>query len=202
MTGLNRAHMAVGSASVAEEGKPGERVSLVALFIAFLRVSLLGFGGGLVWARRIVVEQRRWTGDEEFTDILSLCQFMPGPNIIGIAVCVGARLRGLIGTIAAVSGFVLIPCMIGFSLGLLYLQYTHLAVLRNILIGVSSAAAGLLIGTGIRMLIPLRNHPLTLIVAAMAFGGMTFTKLPLLIVLFGVTLLSITVTQIEATKRR
>jgi chromate transporter len=110
--------MAVGSASVAEEGKPGERVSLVALFIAFLRVSLLGFGGGLVWARRIVVEQRRWTGDEEFTDILSLCQFMPGPNIIGIAVCVGARLRGLIGTIAAVSGFVLIPCMIGFSLGL------------------------------------------------------------------------------------
>jgi chromate transporter len=194
--------MAVGSASVAEEGKPGERVSLVALFIAFLRVSLLGFGGGLVWARRIVVEQRRWTGDEEFTDILSLCQFMPGPNIIGIAVCVGARLRGLIGTIAAVSGFVLIPCMIGFSLGLLYLQYTHLAVLRNILIGVSSAAAGLLIGTGIRMLIPLRNHPLTLIVAAMAFGGMTFTKLPLLIVLFGVTLLSITVTQIEATKRR
>jgi hypothetical protein len=109
--GLNRAHVAVGSVHMAEQWKSGERVSLVALFIAFLRVSLLGFGGGLVWARRIVVEQRRWTGDEEFTDILSLCQFMPGPNIIGIAVCVGARLRGLIGTIAAVSGFVLIPCV-------------------------------------------------------------------------------------------
>ena len=202
MIGLNRANVAVGSASVAEEGKPGERVSLVALFIAFLRVSLLGFGGGLVWARRIVVEQRRWTGDEEFTDILGLCQFMPGPNIIGIAVCVGARLRGLIGTIAAVSGFVLIPCVLGFSLGLLYLQYSHLAVLRNILSGVSAAAAGLLIGTGIRMLLPHRNHPHTLIVAALAFGGMTFTKLPLLVVLFGVTLLSITVTQVEATKPR
>lgn len=187
---------------MAEQSKSGERISLVALFIAFLRVSLLGFGGGLVWARRIVVEQRRWTGDEEFTDILSLCQFMPGPNIIGIAVCVGARLRGLIGTIAAVAGFVLIPCMIGFSLGLLYLQYTHLAVLRNILIGVSAAAAGLLIGTGIRMLIPHRNAPRTLILAALAFGGMTFTKLPLLVVLFGVTLLSITAAQIEAARKR
>jgi chromate transporter len=187
---------------VAEEGKSEERVPLVALFIAFLRVSLLGFGGGLVWARRIVVEQRRWTDDEEFTDILSLCQFMPGPNIIGIAVCVGARLRGLIGAIAAVSGFVLIPCVLGFSLGLLYLQYSHLTVLRNILGGVSAAAAGLLIGTGTKMLIPHRNYPQILIVAALAFGGMTFTKLPLLVVLFGVTLLSITVTQIEATKTR
>jgi chromate transporter len=187
---------------MAEQRKTEAHVWLIALFIAFLHVSLLGFGGGLVWARRIVVEQRRWTGDEEFTDILSLCQFMPGPNSIGIAVCVGARLRGLIGTIAAVSGFVLIPCVLGFSLGLLYLQFTHLAVLRNVLSGVSAVAAGLLIGTGIRMLMPHRNHPLTLIVAALAFAGMTFTKLPLLVVLFGVTLLSITVTQIEAARKR
>jgi chromate transporter len=105
MIGLNRANVAFWSARMAEQRKSGERVALVALFIAFLQVSLLGFGGGLVWARRIVVEQRRWTGDEEFPDILSLCQFMPGPNIIGIAVCVGARLRGQTGAIAAVSGF-------------------------------------------------------------------------------------------------
>jgi chromate transporter len=202
MIGLNRANVASGSVRMSEQRQSGERVPLVALFIAFLRVSLLGFGGGLVWARRIVVEQRRWTDDEEFTDILSLCQFMPGPNIIGIAVCVGARLRGLIGAIAAVSGFVLIPCVLGFSLGLLYLQYSHLTVLRNILGGVSAAAAGLLIGTGTKMLIPHRNYPQILIVAALAFGGMTFTKLPLLVVLFGMTLLSITVTQIEATKTR
>jgi chromate transport protein ChrA len=76
MIGLKRAHVAVGSASEA-----GERVSLVALFIASFRVSLLGFGGGLVWARRIVVQQQWWTGDEELTHILILGQFMPVPNI-------------------------------------------------------------------------------------------------------------------------
>jgi chromate transporter len=53
-------------------------VSLSALFIAFLTVSLCGFGGGLVWARRIAVEKRRWISDREFADIVSLCQFMPG----------------------------------------------------------------------------------------------------------------------------
>ena len=59
------------------------------MFVAFLKVSLLGFGGWLVWARRIVVEQRQWVDDQEFAEILTLCQFMPGPNIVGIRTCVG-----------------------------------------------------------------------------------------------------------------
>ena len=183
-----------------DDWKPARPASLGALFAAFAKVSFLGFGGGLVWARRVVVEQRQWTSDEEFTAILSLCQFLPGPNIIGIAVCVGARLRGSIGTIAAVSGFVLLPCAIGFSLGLLYLQHVQLAVFRHILGGVSAAAAGLLIATGVKMLMPYLRRPLALIFAALAFGGMAFTKLPLLVVLFGVTVLSIAAAQIVSAK--
>jgi Chromate transporter len=54
-------------------------VSLAALFIAFLKVSMCGIGGGgLVWARRIAVDQRQWITDLEFADIVSLCQFLPG----------------------------------------------------------------------------------------------------------------------------
>ena len=71
--------------------EPELPVPIAALFIAFLTVSLCGFGGGLVWAHRIAVEQRRWTSEQEFADIVSLCQFMPGPNMVGIAVCVGAK---------------------------------------------------------------------------------------------------------------
>ncbi|HEY2538159.1 MAG TPA: chromate transporter [Stellaceae bacterium] len=59
-----------------------------------------GAEGSIVWARRIAVETRRWISDKEFADIVSLCQFMPGPNIVGIAVCVGLKMRGVIGTIA------------------------------------------------------------------------------------------------------
>jgi chromate transporter len=98
-------------------------VSLAALFIAFLAVSLCGVGGGsIVWARRIAVDKRRWISDREFADIVSLCQFMPGPNIVGIAVCVGAKMRGAIGTIAALCGFLVIPWVVGFSLGVLCLN--------------------------------------------------------------------------------
>jgi chromate transporter len=181
------------STHMADERKSVEQVALAALFIAFLKVSLRSFGGGLVWARHIAVEQRRWINEAEFADILSLCQFMPGPNVVGVAVCVGAKLRGLIGAIAAVSGFVLIPWTVGFLLGVLYLEHAHRAVLQNILGGVSAAASGLLIATGIRMLMPHISRPQASVVAALAAGGMVLTKLPLVIVLFSLAPLSIAV---------
>jgi len=171
-------------------------VTFASLFFAFLQVSLFGAGGGIVWAYRIAVEQRRWLAEEEFTDILSLCQFMPGPNVVGIAVCVGARLRGAAGAIAAVAGFVLVPGITGFCLGIFLLQYAHIVVLQHILGGVSAAASGLLIAAGIRMLKPHRNRWWAWVTAALAFAGVAFTKLPLLPVLFGVALLGIAGTMI------
>jgi chromate transporter len=179
-----------------------QSVSLAALFVAFLTVSLCGFGGGIVWARRIAVEKRRWISEQEFADIVSLCQFMPGPNIVGIAVCIGAKTRGAIGTIAAISGFLVIPWGVGLSLGILYLRFAHLTVLRNILGGVAATAAGLLIATGIRLLMPHRGRPAALLFAALAFGLMAFSKLPLLVILFSLVPLSIAVAGIENARAR
>ena len=153
--------------------RPKHAVSLAALFTAFLIVSLCGFGGGIVWARRITVERRRWITDGDFADIVSLCQFMPGPNIVGIAVCIGARMRGVLGTIAAISGFLIIPW-----------------------------AAGLLIATGIRLLMPHRRRPAALLFAALAFGLITFAGLPLLAVLFSLVPLSIALASIENARAR
>jgi chromate transport protein ChrA len=56
-------------ARMADERKSAEHVTLVALFITFLKVSLCSFGGGIVWARRFAVEQRRWINEEEFAEI-------------------------------------------------------------------------------------------------------------------------------------
>jgi len=177
-----------------------ERVTLAALFLGFLKVSLCGFGGGLVWARRVVVEQQRWLDDQEFAEILTLCQFMPGPNIVGITLCVGAKLRGTIGAITSVSGFILIPWTIGLMLGGLCLRYAHLAVLQNTLGGVSAAAAGLMIATGFRLLMPQRSRRTAWLFAALAFSGMAVFKLPLLFVLLGLAPVSIAVTAIAGAR--
>jgi chromate transporter len=192
----------MASAPDDEAAAGGLPVTLAALFCEFLKVSLFGFGGGIVWAHRISVEQRRWLSEAEFADIISFCQFMPGPNIIGIAVCVGAKLRGLNGAIAAFSGFTLLPLAIGFWLGVLYLEHTHLPVFQNILGGVSAAASGLLIATGLRLLARHRRQPAALLLAALAFAGMVVIKLPLLVVLASLAPLSIAAAAIAGAGKR
>ena len=65
--------------------------SLPQLFLAFLTMSLSGFGGVLPWARRMLVEERRWMTAQEFNDAYALCQFLPGPNIVNLSVVFGSR---------------------------------------------------------------------------------------------------------------
>src|ERR1700683_5381248 len=127
--------------------QPRAQAPLGALFWEFFKVSLLGFGGGIVLAHRYAVEERRWLTDAEFTNALTLCQFMPGPNVVGIAICVGAKTRGVAGAITAFVGFALIPGLIGFGLAVIYLGQTRIPLVQNILTGISAAAAGLMIGT-------------------------------------------------------
>ena len=164
---------------------------LGAIAKAFLTVSLFGFGGGIVWARRIAVEQRGWLSDAEFLDIVSLCQFLPGPNIIGIAVCTGTKLRGVPGAVAAITGFLVLPWSVGLALGVLCLRYAQAPLLRHVLGGVSAAAAGLLIATGLRLLLPHWRRPLVIGLAVLALVLMAFIGLPLPIVLLALLPLSL-----------
>src|ERR1700710_2048084 len=86
--------------------------SLIALFVAFAKMSLAGFGGVLVFARRAIVEQHRWTTADEFNETFALCHFLPGPNIVNLSVVFGARFRGIAGGLAAFAGLVGPPMVI------------------------------------------------------------------------------------------
>ena len=96
----------------------------------------------------------------------------------------------------------MIPLTISLSVAAWIVPYTDLAILQGVLGGASAAAAGLLIGTGLRLLIPHRDQPLALCVAALAFFGLVFTKLPLLVILLAVAPLSITVAAISGARKR
>ncbi len=67
------------------DGNPPPSPGVVDLFWAFLTVSCSAFGGALPWAQRMIVRNRRWMRPDEFTDVLALCQFLPGPNVVNVA---------------------------------------------------------------------------------------------------------------------
>jgi len=130
------------------------------LFLHFMLISAMAFGGVLPWARRKLVEDRRWLTEREFLDTLALCQFLPGPNIVNLSIAVGARFRGLPGSIAAFLGILGLPCIVVVVLGALYSRYGHLPAVNGGLLAVSAAASGMILAMAGRIATPLlRRRP-------------------------------------------
>lgn len=115
------------------------------IFFTFLRMTLTAFGGAIGWAHRTVVIDRAWLSEREFAETLSLCQFVPGPNITNFAVAVATRFRGWRGALAAMVALVVPPMCILIVVGALYARITGVAAVRGALNGLSAAAAGLLL---------------------------------------------------------
>ena len=118
-------------------------------------MSLAGFGGVLAFARRGMVEEHRWMTADEFNEAYALCHFLPGPNVVNLAVVFGSRFRGPAGGIAAFAGLVGPPTVVVMILAVLYARYGELDVLRRTLAGMSCGAVGLLIAAVCKMMLPL-----------------------------------------------
>jgi chromate transporter len=162
------------------------------IFNTFFSITFRGFGGVLPWARKALVEEKRWLSEEEFADTLSLCQVLPGPNIVNLSVVVGGRLRGPRGAVAAFLGLTGAPVLIVMALGALYERFGQWPALHHALNGILAAAAGLILAAAAKMaLARFRVRPLSLGVAAAAFLGAGVAALPLHWVLAGLAPISL-----------
>ncbi len=124
------------------------------LFLGFTRVAAFAFGGVLPWARFVVVERRRWLSSEEFTDILAMSQLLPGPNIVNMAVAIGARFRGPTGSLAAVAGLLVLPVAVVLMLASLYGRFAELPAVQGALGAMAAAAAGLVLAMAAKIAEP------------------------------------------------
>jgi chromate transporter len=123
---------------------PSIRLTSLELFISFSKIGLSGFGGVLPWARRTLVERDKVLTSEEFSAILGICQVVPGPNIVNLAVCVGSRFGGARGAISSVLGLTLGPIAVVLLLAALYEQYSYLDSVQGVLRGISAVGVGLI----------------------------------------------------------
>jgi chromate transporter len=169
---------------------------LFALFMAFAKMSLSGFGGVLAFARRGIVDEHRWMTAEEFNETFALSHFLPGPNIVNLSVVFGSRFRGVPGSIAAFAGLVGPPVVLVTFLAALYGRFGEVDALRRTLSGVSCAAIGLLISVVFRMMMPLikKRDVVGVVVLAAVFTAIGVLRLPLPAVLLVAMPLSVAIT--------
>lgn len=149
------------------------------LFKGFLILGLTGFGGVLPLARHMVVDQRRWLTGAEFIELLSLCQFLPGGNIVNLSVAIGLHFRGVPGAIMALAGLIAAPTTVVLGLGVVYARFSHDPHVVHMFAGLAAAAAGLLVSMAVKLALPLRRKPLGIAIASVLFVAIAGFQLPL-----------------------
>jgi chromate transporter len=164
-------------------GTEARRIRAIDLFLTFTQLTLYSFGGALFWSRRMFVEQRRWLTEQEFVEMLSIAQLLPGANGVNMAVMIGYRLAGFVGSAASLCGFIAAPCAIVAALAIFYRYFGSVPLVRDALSGMAVVAIGLIIAMAARISTVLKRKPLAWAFAAAAFIGVGVMRWPLLAVL-------------------
>ena len=162
---------------------PPEPPSLGALFAAFFKIGVLGFGGVAAFARHVLVEERRFLTAQGFAELFGLGSTLPGANTVNLAIILGDRSRGVPGALAAVSGLLGAPLAILVAVAALYARFGSLGIVKAGLAGAAAAAAGLVLGTSFKLVRDLGPGVATLALVSLIAAASAFLKLPMLVIL-------------------
>jgi chromate transporter len=127
---------------------------LLRIFVAFVRVGAVAFGGA--YAAIPLVEQEVVTNEgfmtySEFVDLLALDEITPGPILINSATFVGMKLAGIPGAVAATLGCILVPCIVAISLLFLFRKYKDTTLVQSIVLTLKCMALALIVSTMVKL---------------------------------------------------
>src|SRR5579862_3394203 len=126
---------------------PHPSVSAWEIFLQFLIIGATSFGGVVPYLRESLVIKRHWIDDKEFVEMLSISQSLPGLNATNMAILVGEKLRGSLGSIAAIIGICLPGGVLMYVVGMFYRSHGDHDFVTAALKGVAAAAVGLILST-------------------------------------------------------
>lgn len=122
-----------------------------AMCLAFVKLGLTSFGGGLSgWLMHDFVRVRRWVSEEEFLTGLAMAQTLPGVNVVNMAIWLGYRVGGTMGALSCVLGITVPPMIVVILLAFGYGFLSRYHATNLVLEGAAAAAIGLNLAMGLR----------------------------------------------------
>lgn len=125
-------------------------------------------------AQRELVERRRWLAKQEFVELLSVAQVLPGPNIVNLSLMIGDRFFGARGAFASLAGMLAAPLIVVLAAAAVYAELARHPLVAGALRGMGAVAAGLILATGIKLVGTLKQSALG---RELAFGLAALTVL-------------------------
>ena len=156
------------------------------------RIAALSFGGPagqIAVMHRILVEEKKWIGEERFLHALNYCMLLPGPEAQQLATYIGWLLHRTKGGLVAGALFVLPGMVAIMALSWLYAAFGSLAWVSALFFGLKAAVLAIVLEAVRRIgARALRNNAMRLIAAA-AFVGIFFLAIPFPIIILAAALI-------------
>lgn len=124
------------------------------LFATFFRIGAFTFGGGyamLSLIQREVVENKKWSTDEEVLDYYAVAQCTPGVIAVNTATFVGYKQKGIPGAVAATCGVIFPSLIIITAIATVLQNFMEYTIVQHIFGGIRVAVAVLIVNAVITM---------------------------------------------------
>ena len=167
-------------------------ISFKQLFQVFGKIGLLSFGGPagqIALMHRLLVDEKKWLGEEQFLRSLNFCMLLPGPEAHQLAVYAGWLLRGVSGGLLAGLLFLVPGVIVVFSLSALYFTFQDVPAADAVLFGLKAAVLAIVIEALVRIGKKALTHANKLLLAGAAFVAIFFLAVPFPLIVIGAGLL-------------
>ncbi len=167
--------------------RPGP-VSLREAFWVWLRIAALSFGGPagqIAVMHRILVEEKRWIGEQRFLHALNYCMVLPGPEAQQLATYIGWLMHKTRGGIVAGGLFILPGAVSIMALSWIYALYGNLEVVSALFFGLKCAVLAVVLQAVVRIGGRALRNAVMRAIAAIAFVLIYFIGVPFPVIILG-----------------
>jgi chromate transporter len=167
---------------------PEPQPSLRELTAVFARIGVLSFGGPagqIALMHRLLVDERRWIGEERYLHALNYCMLLPGPEAMQLATYVGWLLHGVKGGLIAGLLFVLPGAVVLTALSAVYLVAGEVALVQGLLFGLKAAVLAVVFEALVKVSRRAIKGRWAAVLAVTALLGIAVFNLPFPVIVLG-----------------
>ena len=128
---------------------------LLELFLIFLKIGAVSFGGGyaMISLIREEVLLREWLTESELLNLIAVAESTPGPIAVNMATFVGSAKGGILGSLLATLGVVLPSFVIILLIAAVIRNFLRLGAVKAFLSGLRPVVVGLILATAATLLL-------------------------------------------------
>jgi chromate transporter len=160
---------------------------LAVMFMSFSKIGTFTIGGGLAMLplmEREFVEVRGWVTREEIVDIFAVAQSLPGVIAINTSLCIGYRVGGIAGGLAAALGMILPSFLCILVIAIFFINLQNNPWIQKAFAGVRAGVAAMILLAAVRLGKSILRNPPAWILGCLSFLALVVFNISAIPVIF------------------